>query len=202
MILCLNCRAALTPHDGYGDHDDYGSGGFSFSERKAFVVYEDVGAELVKAAKTNGRPDIAWGLGKLMASHMDLSAFSGADAVVPAPADIERYMKRQFNQSEVMASAVAKALKIPLISNALVKIRTTKKQGFSTGAERRQNLTAAFAVKHRDKIRGTRILLIDDVYTTGATVYECGKTLSEAGAADVMCLTFAKTEKIFPNLEG
>lgn len=111
----------------------------------------------------------------------------GVDLIVPVPLTRWRLMRRQFNQSAVLAREIARTTGIPTDPLALIKTRTTPPQVGLTRAQRRVNVRGAFSVPARRKgaIEGRKILLVDDVITTGATVEACTRALRSAGAARV-----------------
>lgn len=119
--------------------------------------------------------------------------FSGF-AVVPVPLHPERLEERGFNQAELLATAVASALDVPLMTDALHRIKATPAQAkMRDRAERAANLAGAFAVAPANEtLREKYIVLVDDVFTTGATVGEAVRTLKAAGAKIVIALTVAR----------
>ena len=111
-----------------------------------------------------------------------------ADVVTFVPMTAKEIKERGYNQSELLAEEVAKRLNLPITSTVL-KIKETDKQKRLTAKERRENLKGVFAVADKTAIKGKRILLVDDVITTGATVNECSAVLKKAGATKVSSLT-------------
>jgi competence protein ComFC len=106
------------------------------------------------------------------------------DLSIPVPLSFERYRERGFNQSLPLAKAVADAAGIKCGKDLLVKIRNTKRQSRLTSDERVNNVFNAYIAM--PEVKGKRIILVDDIYTTGATMDECARTLKEAGAAEVI----------------
>jgi ComF family protein len=118
--------------------------------------------------------------------------FKGYDMVVPVPLTQLKMRRRSYNQSEVLAQAVADASGVPLVPYALVKKRETKSQtGFDLRG-RMVNVEGSFSVPDQGIVRGKRILLVDDIITTGATASECAKALKEAGARKVVAVSLAR----------
>ncbi len=113
--------------------------------------------------------------------------------VIPVPLHPKRLRERGFNQSLVLARQVAKWHAIPLDFSALGRQVHTDAQVNLSGKERRANVRGVFAVNDRSRVAGYRILLIDDVYTTGSTITECAKVLMQNGAREVVVLTLART---------
>jgi ComF family protein len=119
------------------------------------------------------------------------SALPHADAIVPVPLHKKRLWKREFNQTALIGRHLARGLKIPLRMDMLKKVKETIPQTDVRGAERSKNVRGSFAAAGR--IQGLRLILIDDVITTGATVTECAKVLRKAGAAEVIVVALARS---------
>ena len=117
------------------------------------------------------------------------------DCLLPVPVHPQRLRERDYNQSAEMAIVVGRRMRIPVDTKSLRKTRETRPQMTLSARDRQSNLVGAFAVRDADAVRGKRILLIDDVMTTGATAQECAKTLLAAGAAEVRVLTLARDTK-------
>lgn len=114
------------------------------------------------------------------------------DYIVPVPADRSRKRKREFNPILEIAKILSRRLKIPLLSGNLIKVKQTLPQAGLTRAQRITNLDGAFKLRHPGKLKGKKILLIDDVYTTGTTINKCAQLLIEQ-KADVVALTLARS---------
>ncbi len=119
-----------------------------------------------------------------------------ADFIVPVPLHRLRLISRRYNQSAILANDLANNTGVESVPNALIRVRATPTQGDLNTKERAKNVSRAFALNPvvKVKIQGKTIVLIDDVYTTGATVKECTKTLLKAGAGKVHVLTLARVE--------
>ncbi|MEE8359732.1 MAG: ComF family protein [Candidatus Omnitrophota bacterium] len=125
---------------------------------------------------------------KFVDDNIDMSRI---DTIVPVPLNRSRLRERGFNQSRLLSLALSKKYGVP-VSSCLVKRKATKPQSGLRRAERQNNLKKAFSVKHPKTIKEKNILIIDDVYTTGATVNEASKTLKRAGAKSVMIAALAR----------
>jgi len=112
---------------------------------------------------------------------------------VPVPLHIRRLRERGFNQSLLLAKVVATDLGTQLDYLSLVRIRHTRAQTGLRKEERRKNVKDAFSIIYPEIIKGKKILLVDDVFTTGYTLNECARTLKKSGAMVVICLTLART---------
>lgn len=129
-------------------------------------------------------------LGDFLAEHCPLP--DDHDLVIPVPLDLERLRWRGFNQAVALARVLAARRRRPLHPMALQRCRVTPPQVGLGDDQRRRNIAGAFAVRDRTAVRGRRVLLVDDVMTTGATVDECAKTLRRAGARRVDVAVLAR----------
>ncbi|MBC8208565.1 MAG: ComF family protein [Desulfobulbaceae bacterium] len=118
------------------------------------------------------------------------------DRVVPVPLHRSRLMNRGFNQSLLLAALFFSGAQSLILPQTLLRVRNTAPQTSLDGMARRKNLTGAFAVSDASLIRGRRVFLVDDVFTTGTTVNECSRTLLAAGAIDVEVLTVARVARL------
>lgn len=114
------------------------------------------------------------------------------DVLIPVPLHPQRLREREYNQSLLLAHGLSQHLQIPLLLSCLLRIRATVPQTSLSRKERLTNLHRAFAVDDASRIKGQRILLIDDVFTTGTTLHECAKTLRKAGSGPVYGLTLGR----------
>ena len=117
------------------------------------------------------------------------------DAIVPVPLHRLRLRRRGFNQAVLLGKFFSARLSLPMLTKGLLRIRQTEPQIELSGEERRNNVKGAFAVSDPVCIKGKRILLLDDVMTTGSTVNECAKELKKAGALSVIVITVARTAR-------
>lgn len=114
------------------------------------------------------------------------------DIIIPVPIHRKRRLERGYNQSELIANEISKQLIINIEKSILIKIRNNPKQSTLKLEERKSNVKNVYEVKQNQKIKDKKILLIDDIFTTGNTVNECAKKLKEAGANKVSVLTIAR----------
>lgn len=164
-----------------------------FDRCRAVAVYDDVARQLVHGLKYRDRLDLArWMAAWMRRAGGELVA--QADVIVPVPLHRWRLWRRRYNQSALLAETVARAAGKPLVPQVLRRVRATVQQVGLTAGERDRNVRGAFRVAALDQARvaGRRVLLVDDVYTTGATVKACTRALLRAGAADVDVLVFAR----------
>jgi ComF family protein len=122
--------------------------------------------------------------------------FTDYSLMMPVPLHIKRLRERGFNQSLILARAIGEKQQVPVTFSALKRHKFTLTQAGSNKKERKQNIKGAFEISNKKEIAGKNIILVDDVYTTGATANECAKTLIKAGAQKVSVLTLAR---VLPN---
>jgi ComF family protein len=165
----------------------------SYHRARAAVRYDDVARSLVHAFKYGDRLDLAPTLGQWMA-QAGRELATEADAIVPVPLHWRRLWARRFNQSAMLAEIVSRQWSRPVAREALRRIKATAHQVGLTRAQRAENIQGAFRVPPgaRAAVAGRRLVLVDDVLTTGATVEACSRALLRAGAANVDVLTFAR----------
>lgn len=150
---------------------------------------------LIWGLKFDGRRNLADLLGPLLADvFFEFWDRGDFDFIVAVPLHPKRRRERGFNQSELLARALAHHIAIPPL-RALLRIRSTRPQVGLTDLQRRENVRKAFRCSAHGQIAKRRILLIDDVMTTGATVISAAETLLEAGAGSVSVLTAARAAK-------
>ena len=165
----------------------------AYYRARAAVRFDDVARTLVHALKYGDRLDLAPMMGRWMATA-GRSLTAEADAIIPVPLHWRRYWARRFNQSALLAEAIAKASQVPLVLGALRRVKATPQQVGLSQSARALNVQGAFRVSPSGKaaVAGRRLILVDDVITTGATVDACARALLRAGAAEVNVLTFAR----------
>lgn len=164
-----------------------------FRRCRAVAAFDDVARKLVHGLKYRDRLDLARYMGGWMArSGADL--VTDADVILPVPLYKWRLWSRRFNQSASLAMGVAEAAGRTVSSAALCRIRPTRQQVGLSASERDRNVRGAFKVpdNRRLEVAGRSILLVDDVYTTGATVKAATRALIRAGALAVDVLVFAR----------
>lgn len=164
-----------------------------FDRARAAVVYSGVARESVKSLKFSDRTDLApWMARWMVRAGGDVLA--GADVVVPVPLHWTRFLRRRFNQSAELARAIAGQTGKRFEPGAVKRIRATRQQVGLPANQREDNVRAAFRVLDEAVIAvaGRRILLVDDVFTTGATVSAVARALKKADASAVDVLTFAR----------
>jgi ComF family protein len=165
----------------------------AYQRARAAVRYDDVARALIHAYKYGDRLDLAPLIGGWMA-RAGRELFAEADALVPVPLHWRRLWARRFNQSATLARAISAAAGLPVIDDALERVRPTAQQVGLSKSARAENVQGAFRVSADGKARvtGRRLILIDDVLTSGATSDTCARALLRAGAAQIDVLVFAR----------
>jgi len=165
----------------------------AFQGARSPYLYQGVAREAVQALKYNHLSALAQPMSQLMARYVGEEAIE-ADLLVAVPLYARRQRLRGYNQSALLARELCRLCGLPLAGRGLARRRNTPPQARSADAEaRKRNVTDAF-VADRRWVEGKRILLIDDVMTTGATLDACARALRQAGAASVWALTFARED--------
>ena len=162
-----------------------------FDAAYCFGAYEGVLRDLIHLYKYSRVRTLARPLGDLMASALPRD--ERFDGIAPIPLHWRRQWQRGFNQSMLLARSLSGRTAIPVI-NALGRTYSTATQAGLSKSARRRNVTGAFQCRRRDAVAGKRILLIDDVMTTGSTAAACAVALKRAGAKRVALLTLARVD--------
>lgn len=165
----------------------------AFDRARAACLYDETSRDLILQLKHADRTDLAPVLARwLLRSARDL--LDEADVIVPVPLHRWRLLSRRYNQAAEMARPLGRLTGLPVEPDALARVRRTESQGGKSAGGRRRNVAGAFTVppSRRLRIEGRRVLLIDDVLTTGATAHACARALKAAGAVAVDLAVIAK----------
>ncbi|MBI5642087.1 MAG: ComF family protein [Deltaproteobacteria bacterium] len=168
------------------------SGHMPFKEARSAFIYDGCVLKAIHLFKYSGRVTLAGALGAMMAGAASFG--EKPDVIVPVPLHRKRLASRGYNQSLLLANEVSKALSIEVDRTGLKRMRYTEEQINLSADERKTNVRGAFEVKD-GMFKKRKVLLVDDVFTTGATIKECSKVLSDAGA-EVYVLTLARAVKV------
>ena len=167
----------------------------AFTRVWSLYPYQEPLTDAIRLFKYEKKFALAGPLGDLLLAYS--MAFEESrqtfECLMPVPLHPIRLKERGFNQSLLLADRLNRRLKLPLSYTNLVRARATPPQTELTRVERIKNLRRAFSVLRPDEVAGMRILLVDDVFTTGTTINECAKVLRKAGAAEVYGVTLART---------
>jgi ComF family protein len=191
-FFCSSCRTPFQnafPLDANGRCALCRSGLRGFDAAYSFGTYEGVLRELIHLYKYGKVKTLARPLSGLLAQALPRD--EAFDAAVPVPLYWRRRLQRGFNQAELLARGLSRRTGIPVV-RALGRLRPTPAQAGLSNSARRQNVSQAFRARG---VQGKRILLIDDVMTTGATAASCAAALKQAGARRVSLLTVARVDR-------
>lgn len=178
-VFCPICAATVLPSAARGQ------------ETLAFAVFGGAIAVALRRLKYEDRADLAYPLGELLRGHLRQTGTS-ADLVVPVPLHPKRLAERGYNQAALLARAAARELGVPFAAIALRRARDTPKQALLGKAARLVNVSGAFVVRDASLVRGKKVLVVDDVETTGATLRACREALFAAGATSVVTACLAR----------
>ena len=170
----------------------------SFTAARAIGLYEGALRESVLLLKRE--PHLAPHVEALLVPVAKREPLHRCTTIVPVPLHPRRLRTRGFNQASVIAHALSKSVGLPLDEGSLVRVASAEKYRAGLDSKGRQETVAgAFEVRHPRLVRNETILVVDDVFTTGATVSACAETLLAAGAREVMVLTLARARNRPPN---
>jgi ComF family protein len=185
-LLCRTCRATLVPYPGEMRRLPAGL----TSVRIAFIFQGPL-REAVHRLKYRQVRRMAQPLGELLLAYLAAQPLA-VDAVLAIPLHATRLAERGFNQAEALAHEVARGLGLPLISDGLVRVRATEQQARLDARAREENVRGAFHWQRMTRVP-RRLLLVDDVLTTGATMGACAQALRAAGAQTIDGLALARS---------
>jgi ComF family protein len=217
--LCLDCWQAVTfitdPHCAscglpfeFEGSDELSEGNMCgaciarpplFERARAVVAYDDASSSFILTFKHADRTEAASTFARWMA-RAGADVMMDADIIAPVPLHWTRLFKRRYNQAALLGQQLSRLSDIPTIPDLLIRKRRTPSQGRLSPSARRRNVSGAFQVrpKYAPAIAGKRVLLIDDVLTSGATVTACTKILLKGGASAVDVLTLSRVLRPFP----
>ncbi len=190
---CLVCGVPLEDESDYCNRCQFKKS--EFVKNRSPLVYDGLAKKMVFAFKFGKQKYIAKTLGALMADEYLKCGFD-SDIIVPVPMSEKEEKARGFNQSYLLALEIASRLNMPML-DALKKVKDTSQQKRLTGKDREENMKDAFKCAF-DEVKGRKILLVDDVFTTGATANECARALLKAKAREVNVLTACVTKLKMP----
>ncbi|BCS55147.1 amidophosphoribosyltransferase [Geobacter sp. SVR] len=190
------CSICGIPFHGFGDDhpcSDCLTHAPGFDAARSALLYEGGGRELIHAFKYHYRTHLRRPLALLAVEQLsEFVALQTPDLIVPVPLHVRRLRSRGFNQAVLLAEPLAREWGLPLKRRLMRRVRWTRPQIELDAGERRANVRGAFAVDNPSQVTGKRILLVDDVFTTGSTVDECARVLKKAGACHVTVITMAR----------
>ncbi|MBO4262597.1 MAG: ComF family protein [Clostridia bacterium] len=164
-----------------------------FDGARSVFLYESPVSTAIKGLKYFGKKYLVREFSREMA-RVYLKAFYSCDAILPVPAYYKHERERGYNQSELLSLALGERLDIPVITDAVIKTRDTVSQVKLSAKERFINLSGSFRISDKSKVKDKRLLVVDDVMTTGATLNAIARALKKAGAAEVYGVTVASVD--------
>ena len=165
----------------------------AFTAARACGFYEGALRASVLALKRE--PSVAHRLARLMFEAQQRAPINGANLIIPVPLHPDRERERGFNQAALLARELSRLSHVPIYEHSVIRLVHTERHRAGMDARaRRESVANAFTVRHPRMIKGQRVLLVDDVFTTGATVSACAAVLKEAGAEEVFVLTVARPQ--------
>lgn len=188
MKFCGECESKLK----YFSGDVYIPNAEGFS---AVYEYNENISPAVFLLKNGICGNAAYALGNSLAEKL-ISQGISADMIIPVPMHPKDRRKRSLDQSFLIAVEIGAVMNIPVVSDAVAKIRRTSEQKHLSGKERRVNLIGAFGIKNSEKVKNKNIILVDDVCTTRSTLSEVSALLRANGASSVYCACCCKTKEI------
>ncbi len=178
QLLCARCRRGRNP----------------LAAGASLGPYEGSLRDALQALKYRGRRRVAAQLAEaLWRQPAAQRLFADEPLLIPVPLHGPRWRERGYNQAELLARAFSRLSGAACVAGVLVRTRPTVSQTNLTAAARRANVAGAFAVRRGSLVRARVVVLVDDVYTTGATARECARMLRRAGAREVRVVTIART---------
>ena len=183
-VLCAACASAVEPADPL-------PATATAPRIIAFALFGGPIAEALRKLKYKDRADLAAPLGQLARRAVRQERLS-ADLVIPVPLHPARLAERGYNQAALLASEIARDIGAVLAARGLVRARHTPQQAHLDRAARLVNVEGAFRARWPSRVRGRRVLLVDDVCTTGATLAACAEALREAGAVEILAIVIAR----------
>ncbi|MDB5491822.1 MAG: comF [Micavibrio sp.] len=164
-----------------------------FAAARSVLVYDDVSRELILKFKHGDHLQAVPTLAGMM-NRAGGELITGAQVIVPVPLHRWRLLRRRYNQAALLGLSLSRVTGLRCVADGLLRTRATPSQGHMKAKDRSENVRKAFTVNPRqvEAIAGRVVLLVDDVFTTGATVRECTKALLQAGAAEVRVLAVAR----------
>lgn len=200
-ILCTRCLVNL-PRTGYLSVEENPVkekfiGRLPIKNAWAFLRFRKTGIVqyLLHQLKYNHHPEVGIRLGKLFGKELKEQGFNSEfDTIVPLPLFASRQKFRGYNQSAKFAEGLSDSLGVPFNSNCCSRLKNTETQTRKTRVERWENVELAFFVKDKKAIENKRVLLVDDVITTGATIEACGRQILNSGCKELSVVCIAEAQ--------
>lgn len=166
----------------------------NFKEHMYIFKYENTIRNLILDYKFNDKAYIYEFFTKIILKNKKICRkLKSYDIIIPVPIHKKREQERGYNQSSLIAKKIAKEIEnLIMIEDVLIKTKNNKKQSSLSMYERQENVKSVYKLQNKEKIYNKKIIIFDDIYTTGATANECAKVLKENGAKEILVFTIAK----------
>lgn len=162
-----------------------------FTKAISCIEYDDISKKIIYDLKYNKKRYISYHIAEIMYDRLKEEEMNCFDIIIPVPLHPTKEKNRSFNQASIIGKYLSRMTNIRIDNKALIRSKNTITQNMLTREQRRKNLEHAFNVVKRNDIIDKSILIIDDIYTTGATINQCSKVLIENGARSVYAVTLA-----------
>ncbi len=199
-ILCTHCIRDL-PKTNYSFYDDNPvksrlMGRLPLQSATAFLKFRKSGIaqKLLHELKYNNHPEVGIKLGKLLGKEIISTGTHGIDLIIPVPLHPARHRKRGYNQSAKFAEGISSVMGVPWAESISIRRENTATQTKMNRSERWENVKNVFGVSNHEALKNKRVLLVDDVITTGATLEACGHHLIESGCSELSIACIAEAQ--------
>lgn len=191
-FICTSCFYKL-PKTDYHNHPInplykafYGRAEIKTAAAYCYFTKGSMVQDLVHQVKYNGKKDLGVRLGGWYGADLkNTPPFSELDYIIPVPLHPKKFKRRGYNQSECFAEGLSTTMKVPVLPNALVRLKDTETQTNKSRFSRWENVKDVFTVGDKEQLQGKNVLIVDDIITTGATMEACIHAINGAGAASV-----------------
>lgn len=190
--LCKKCQKVLENQSKFviDENQDFNQ---NFNKHLYIFKYEGIIRSMILNYKFNEKSYLyITFVNFLLKNEKFFKILKSYDTIIPVPISSERKNERGYNQSELLAKELAKKLNIECVKNCLIKNKNIIEQSKLTKVERQKNIQGVYILKNKEKLINKKLLLIDDIFTTGSTVNECCKILKQANPRKIDVLTIAK----------
>lgn len=190
--LCKKCQKVLENQSKFviDENQDFNQ---NFNKHLYIFKYEGIIRSMILNYKFNEKSYLyITFVNFLLKNEKFFKILKSYDTIIPVPISSERKNERGYNQSELLAKELAKKLNIECVKNCLIKNKNIIEQSKLNKEERQKNIQGVYILKNKEKLINKKLLLIDDIFTTGSTVNECCKILKQANPRKIDVLTIAK----------
>jgi ComF family protein len=201
-LLCLRCLSTL-PHTGYEQHENNpvenifrGRVSIHAASSQFYFAKGHLVQQLIHQLKYKGNKEAGEYLGSLMGKSLAGSnRFTNIDFLIPLPLFPDKEFKRGYNQAEIICNGMAATMKVPVLNKIVIRQRYTDTQTKKHRAERWENVDGSFGVKNVPLLTGKKVILVDDVITTGATLEACAQCMLQIPGIEISFATLATASK-------